>query len=92
MLRIEKYSDVCVTRLILSGRIQSDHIACLRSAMSDGCPRKVLDLSEIMLVDIGVIRFLVRCEEEGIELLQCLPYVREWLLRERAEQAQPENA
>jgi hypothetical protein len=78
--------------LILSERIQSDHIACLRSAMSDSCARKVLDLIEVILVDLGVVRFLIRCEEESIELMQCPSYVREWMLRERAEQTQQENA
>jgi hypothetical protein len=89
MLRIEKDSDGCVCRLRLSGRIQSDHIACIRSAMDDGCTRNILDLSEVNLVDIAVVRFLIRCEDEGIELVQCPPYVREWMLRERAEGAQP---
>jgi hypothetical protein len=89
MLRIEKHSDGCVSRLRLSGRIQSDHIACIRSAMNDGCARQVLDLSEVTLVDIEVVRFLIRCEDQGIELVQCPPYVREWMLRERAEEAQP---
>ncbi|PWU10513.1 MAG: hypothetical protein C5B51_04085 [Terriglobia bacterium] len=88
MLRIEKDSDGGVTRLMLSGRIQSDRIACIRSAMSDGCARKILDLSEVTLVDVTVIRFLIRCEEEGVELVQCPPYVREWVLRERAEGAE----
>jgi hypothetical protein len=87
MLRIEKDSDGCVNRLRLSGRIQSDRIACIRSAMNDGCARNILDLSEVTLVDIAVVRFLIRCEDEGIELVQCPPYVREWMLRERAEGA-----
>ncbi len=84
MLRIEKESDECVTRLLLSGRIQSDRIACIRSAMNDGCARKILDLSDVTLVDVVVVRFLIRCEEEGVELAQCPPYVREWMLRERS--------
>lgn len=90
MLRIEKDSDGCVTRLLLSGRIQSDRIACIRSAMNDSCARRILDLSEVTLVDFAVVRFLIRCEEEGIQLTGCPPYVREWMLRERAEGAQPE--
>ena len=90
MLRIERDSDGCVTRLLLSGRIQSDRIACIRSAMNDGCARKILDLSEVTLVDIAVVQFLIRCEDEGVELAQCPPYVREWVLRERAEGAQVE--
>ncbi|HMI54338.1 MAG TPA: hypothetical protein VK525_22715 [Candidatus Saccharimonadales bacterium] len=87
MLRIEKESDGCVTRLFVSGRIHSDCIACIRSAMKDGCARKILNLSEVTLVDVGVIRFLVNCEDEGIALVQCPPYVRRWILRERAESA-----
>lgn len=90
MLKIEEDSDGCFTRLLLSGRIQSDRIACIRSAMKDGCARTILDLSEITLVDLGVVRFLIRCEEEGIQLAGCPLYVREWMLRERAEGAQPE--
>ena len=76
-------------RLRLSGRIQSDRIACIRSAMNDGCARKILDLSEVTLVDVAVVRFLISCEDEGIELVECPPYVREWMLRERAEGVQP---
>jgi predicted metal-binding protein len=85
MLRIEKKSDECVTRLLLSGRIQLDRIGCIRSAMNDGCPHKILDLSEVTLVDLAAIRFLIGCEDEGIQLVQCPPYVREWIVRERRE-------
>jgi hypothetical protein len=92
VLRIEKESDGCVTRLLLSGRIQSDRIACIRSAMNGGDTRKILDLSEVTLVDIAAVRFLLGCENEGIELARCPPYVREWLLRERAEAAQIANS
>jgi hypothetical protein len=90
MLRIEKHSDGCVSGLRLSGRIQSDHIACIRSAMNDRCARQILDLSEVTLVDIAVVRFLIRCEEEGVELARCPPYVREWMRRERVEASRPE--
>ena len=89
MLRIEKHSDGSVSKLRLSGRIESDHIAYVRSAMSDGCARTFLDLSDVILVDLDVVRFLISVEDEGIELFQCPPYVREWMLRERAEGAQP---
>ena len=92
MLRIEKHSDGCVSRLRLSGRIQWDYIACIRLAMNDGCTRKILDLSEVTLVDIAVVRFLISCEDEGIDLVECPAYVREWMLRERAEGAQPSSS
>jgi hypothetical protein len=92
MLRIEKDSDGCVSRLRLSGRIQSDHIGCIRSAMNDGCTLQILDLSEVTLVEIEVVRFLIRCEDEGIELVQCPAYVREWMRRERIEAGQPDRS
>jgi hypothetical protein len=88
MLSIEKDSDGCVTRLKLSGRIQSDRIAFIRSALNEVCERKILDLSDVTLVDIDVVRFLIQCENEGLELVSCPPYVREWIVRERTEEAQ----
>ena len=93
MLRMEKVSDGCVNTLRLSGRIQSDGIASIQSAMNDGCSHEILDLTEVTLVDIAVVRFLLNCENEGVELVQCPPYVREWMVRERAEtaQAQPSH-
>lgn len=89
MLRIEKNSDGCVTRLRLSGRIQSSCIGSIRIAMNDGSARRILDLREVTLVDLDVVRFLISVEDEGIEFFHCPPYVREWMLRERAEGAQP---
>ena len=87
MLRIEKESDGRVTRLLVSGHIQADGIACIKSAMKDASKRKLLDLRDVTLVDITAIRFLIRCEKEGIELAQCPPFVREWMLLERVEEA-----
>jgi len=68
MLRIEKDCHGCLTRLLLSGRIQSDDIVSVQTAMSGCCERKILDLREVTLVDLEVVRFQVSCEDEGIEL------------------------
>ena len=89
MLRIEKDSDGCVSRVRLIGRIRSTSITNIRAAMNDRCARKILDLSEVTLVDLEVVRFLINLEDEGAELFQCPLYVREWILRERAEAAPP---
>jgi hypothetical protein len=85
MLRIEKDTGGCVAKLRLSGRIRSDQIASIRSEIDGNCTTKILDLSEVTLVDLGVVRFLISCEDDGIELVQCPAYVREWMLREREE-------
>ena len=87
MLRIEKESDGHTTRLRLSGRIQSANIGNILPQMDDDSVRIVLDLGEVTLVDVEVVRFLSDCEDGGIVLLHCPPYVREWILRERAEGA-----
>jgi len=92
MLRIEKDSSGCVTKLRLSGRIQSDQIPSIVSEMDCDCPSKILDLSEVTLVDLGVVRFLIACEDEGVKLVECPAYVREWMLRERAEGVQPDSS
>jgi hypothetical protein len=87
MFRIERDSDGSVGNLRLIGHIQSDGIACIQKAMDDGSPGKVFDLSEVTLVDLSVIRFLISCEDRGIVFAQCPPWVREWMLRERTEGA-----
>ena len=89
MLRIEKNSGGCITKLRLSGRIQSDQIASIRSELDDDCKNKILDLSEVTLVDLGVVQFLINYEDVGGQLVQCPAYVREWMLRERAEAVEP---
>jgi hypothetical protein len=40
-------------------------------------------LEEVDLVDVEGVRFLNACEAEGISVLRCSPYIREWMLRER---------
>ena len=48
-----------------------------------------LDLEEVDLADIDGVRFLNECEAAGIPVLQCSPYVREWMQRERDQQNRP---
>ena len=49
---------------------------------------KILDLSGVTLVEVEVVRFLIRGDEEGIEIAHSPAYVREWMQRERAEGGQ----
>ena len=88
MLRIEKESAVHTTRLRLSGRIQSTDIEDIWAQTDDDAIRIILDLDEVTLVDVEVIRFLSDCEDGGIVLVHCPLFVREWIIRERAEGAQ----
>jgi len=69
--------------LRFSGQIDAEHVRELRSCMSRHGPNVVLDLDEVRLVDVAVVRFLVRCEADGMELRNCSRYIREWMDRER---------
>ena len=91
MLKIERKSDGHTMNLRLCGRIQSTHIGNIRAQVGDDSVRIVFDLSEVTLVDIEVVRFLSDCENEGVVLVHCPPYVREWIVRERAEGEQTDS-
>ena len=69
--------------LRVSGRIDAEHVSELQSCMSGHGPNPVLDLDEVRLVDVAVVRFLLRCEADGMELRNCSRYIREWMDRER---------
>jgi hypothetical protein len=43
----------------------------------------VLDLEEVKLVDVEAVRFLGSCEVAGVTLLNCAPYIRDWIGKER---------
>ncbi len=84
-LRIEASSQGGQTILRLSGRIQSEDVDALRPQITRDGAATVLDLQEVTLVDVEAVRFLGRCEAEGVALRHCPPYIRQWILRERRE-------
>jgi len=53
--------------------------------MNDARLRKMLDLTDVDLVDLVVVQFLICCEDDGVDLMECPPFVREWMTRERAQ-------
>jgi anti-anti-sigma regulatory factor len=65
----------------LSGRIDKENIADLEALI--GAERKdrriVLDLKDMTLTGQDGITFLAQCEAAGIALVNCDPYVREWI-------------
>ena len=81
-MKIEKVSTRGKTTIRLIGRFQSEHIEDLKKQLQGNGPLLVLDLEEITLVDVEVVGFLRACEAEGVEILHCSPYIREWMLRE----------
>jgi hypothetical protein len=85
-LKIERQSYGKAMIISLIGRIRAEDLEELKKQIDDSVTWKVLDLIEITIVDADVIRFLSVTEREGTRLTGCPPYVREWILRERAEE------
>jgi hypothetical protein len=69
----------------LAGRMIADRVAEMEALFrSEAGTRKiVLDLKVLTLADRDAVRFLERCEADGIKLKNCPAYIREWITRER---------
>ena len=82
-LRIELRATAPRKILRLSGRIQSEDLDALREAIGNGPEATLLQLGDLTLVDAEAVRFLGACQARGVELQNCPPYIRDWILRER---------
>jgi anti-anti-sigma regulatory factor len=86
MLKIKKTSNGQVV-ISLSGWMDEEHIGELKAILGLEANQRgiVLDLKDLMLAGQEVISFFERCEVDGITLLNCAPYIREWITRLRAD-------
>jgi hypothetical protein len=82
-LKIEKEFFGQKTVVRLSGRLQAEHVDELKTQLTGEPSGMALDLEAVTLVDVEVVRFFNACEQNGVELLHCCRYIREWILRER---------
>ena len=82
-LKIEKTVDKRCTTVRLIGRVRAEDLAEVASQLEGSGPAAVLEMDEVTLVDVDVVRFLNRCETEGVRIVNCSQYIREWMSRER---------
>jgi hypothetical protein len=84
-LRVERSARHGFTVFALSGRIEAGLIAGMQELFEVGLDRQrvILDLIDLKLVDRECVRFLMRCEADGMKLEHCPAYVREWMEREK---------
>ena len=87
MLRIQRKANGEVV-FTVSGRIDKENVAELEALIgAEGKDRRIiLDLKDMTLTGQDGISFLARCEAAGIALVNCDPYVREWIKRQRSGQ------
>ena len=84
MLKIQRLVNG-QTVFALSGRMKKEHIVELEKlleAESAGRP-VMLDLKDLTLAGQNEIDFFAQCEERGVKLTNCAPYIREWVTRQR---------
>ena len=82
-LRIEKASDGHSATIRLIGRMRAEHLEELEKQIRHSGAAITLDLEEVTLVDLEIVRFLGTCEAQGATLLRCSPYIRDWIGEER---------
>ena len=91
MLKIQRSVRAGNVRIVLSGRMEREHLAELQRLIDEDAPHKLvtLDLEDVWLVDREAVGLLARCKGMGIRLENCSTYVREWISREGNEPANP---
>jgi hypothetical protein len=84
VLKIQRTSNG-VTVIALSGRMETEHILELKRLLEAESPGRpiVLDLKHLTLAGQSEIDFFAQCEERGVTLANCAPYIREWLTSQR---------
>ena len=85
MLKIHRTTNGEVV-LKISGRMDAENVADVKTSFgSDVNGRRILlDLRDLTLVDRDAVRFLADCETDGVQIINCPAYIREWIARERA--------
>ena len=82
-MKIEKDSHDGKTTIRLIGQFQSEDVEELKNQLQNNGPEFVLDLKEVTVVDVDVVRFLGRCKGDGVKIVNCSQYITKWIARER---------
>jgi len=85
MLKIETLSVGHQTILKVIGRVQSENLPELAAQIIVHGAHVILDMDQVTLVDIEVVRFLLSIESSGTVLWNCPPFIREWMTCERQQ-------
>jgi ABC-type transporter Mla MlaB component len=90
-LRIERHSMEHGVRIRLSGELRCEQLSEVRTEIERAGQQVTLDLDELDLVDVRAVRFLNACEAQNVKVVNCAPYIREWMFQERGSECNPER-
>lgn len=83
-LRIEKTNHDVTPTIRLIGRIRAEHLSAITAEIQRFPIPAQIDLGDITNLDVEAVGFLSAREAEGFQLINCSPFIREWIQRERA--------
>ena len=82
-LKIDKHSNGATAMIRLIGRLHMHHIEELTRLLQGDASQIVIDLREVTLVDLDVVRFFLACEARGMQIKNCSAYIHQWMIQER---------
>ena len=83
MLKLRRSANGDVIFTVI-GRLAADNVSELKTLLGAESKDRsiVLDLKDVVLVDRDIVRFLGRCEHEGMTLRNCPAYIRAWITQD----------
>lgn len=86
-LKIESSAQRGCTFFVLSGRLTEAEIAELERVLGPrtGYSTIIIDLKDLSLANRAAVKFLARCENDGLRIENCPGYIRKWMRRETAK-------
>ena len=82
-LKIKRICEKHGTRICLSGELRCSHLVDVCAEIDQVGQPATLDLDEVDVIDIDGVCLLNECQAQGIQVVNCSPYIREWMLQER---------
>ena len=82
-LKIKRLCEKHGARIYLAGELRCAHLVEVRAEIEQAGQSATLDLDEVNVVDLDGIRLLNECQARGIQVVNCSPYIREWMLQEK---------
>lgn len=79
------------TGIRLSGELRCEQLSDVRNEIECDGQQVTLDLGELDLVDVHAVRFLNACEARNVKVINCAPYIREWMFQERETETNSER-
>jgi ABC-type transporter Mla MlaB component len=82
-LKIKRLCEQHGTRICLAGELRCSHLIDVRAEIEQVGQPATLDLDEVDVVDLDGIRLLNEFLTRGIQVVNCSPYIREWMIHEK---------